>query len=155
MARWAIEHEADWAVKGRCASLGDQHDYLYEALTNITISSFTASKKNETPMQLYFRNARLTLLKQRRLVRDDFSDQPNASQQLSRIKFMLKHIDSKLRNLRRDAVLERIFFGNESYLTQSKLTKWLLFGKPHAKLLVLPSLLETNIFQKPTIAILS
>ena len=61
-------------------------------------------------MLKYFRDARLTLLKQRRIASEDFSDQPSADEQLSRIKSMLKHVGSRLRNLRRDVILERIFW---------------------------------------------
>ena len=98
MANWAIEREAEWG-NIRNQRLGIQHDFLYGGLTNITLVSFTASKKNETPTQLFFRNAKLTLLKQRRIVRDDFCDQPNAAEQLSRSKFLFKHVDSKLRKI--------------------------------------------------------
>ena len=106
MASWAIERETEWR-NTRNQPLGIQHDFLYEGLTNITLSSFTASKKNETPIQLFFRNARLRLLKQRRIVRGDFGDQPNAAEPLSRTTPMLRHVDSKLGNLRKDTVLEK------------------------------------------------
>ncbi len=75
---------------------------LADGLLRITLARYAEEKKESTPMQQYFKNMRIELLRQRMAVRKYNDFNLTEADESCHIKGMLKYVDNRLRMIQGD-----------------------------------------------------